>query len=541
MGTERHRQILLDATSLKTLGCYGLTEIGHGSNVRGMEMTAEYDEQTQEFVINSPTQTAIKFWIGALAKSAQNAVIFAQLWLTEHGKKVNKGVHAFVFEIRDRANHTPHPGIEIGDCGFKKGLNGVDNGWVRFEQYRIPREALLNKMGDVSEDGVYTTNIENDGKRFANSIASLSGGRVAITRISSEHALQSLTIAIRYAAVRRQFGASDEETLLLDYPLHQYRLFTRYAEHMCHFVSSNRLIQMWGDNLPKLLEPGNVQTDVCHALSSNMKAFIAWSSQETIDECRKACGGHGFSYYSMFSNLLNFNDLHATWEGDNNVLLMQTQKFLLKGLQLASKGKKLPETIEYLALGQQTAPKYTGTLENIDELSKLFAQRASFLAIKCAKALANMEEGSAQAFMDLQSFDLRDMCQGYHDTYNIDTFVTFLGTFKDANTRLIFEKLLLLNMYVKMNNDGGFFYGVLGEKEFDSLKTHIHKTLKYLRKEIIELMKVMPIPNRVMGALGNEDLQFYDRYIQHIKAGKQVTERPGWWKLAYINNEQKQG
>ena len=105
LGTEKHRQILLDGTSLRTFGCFGLTETGHGSNVRGIETTAEYDIETKEFIINSPTDTSAKFWIGNLAKTAQNAVIFAQLYT--HGE--NKGVHAFVFPIRDRMNHVPLP------------------------------------------------------------------------------------------------------------------------------------------------------------------------------------------------------------------------------------------------------------------------------------------------------------------------------------------------------------------------------------------------------------------------------------------------
>ena len=85
-----------------------------------------------------------------------------------------------MIQIRDRKTHTPFPGIEIGDCGYKKGLNGVDNGWIKFEHYHISREALLNKFADVTEDGKYVTAIENEGKRFANSMSSLSGGRVMI-------------------------------------------------------------------------------------------------------------------------------------------------------------------------------------------------------------------------------------------------------------------------------------------------------------------------------------------------------------------------
>lgn len=539
LGTERHRQALLDGCSLKTFGCYGLTELGHGSNVRGMEITAEFDKDTQEFILNSPTKTAIKFWIGGLAKTAQNAVIFGQLLLEENGKKVNKGVHAFEFQIRDRATHTPLPGLEIGDCGEKKGLNGIDNGWIKFDNFRIPRESLLNKFGDVKPDGTYSTSIQSDGKRFANSIASLSGGRVVITRMSSELSLFALTVATRYAAVRRQFGPTGNEVLLLDYPLHQYRMITRFAEHMVHYIASNRLMKMWGDNLPKLLEPGNVKTDLCHALSSNMKGFISWSSQETIADCRKACGGHGYSYYALFGNFLNFNDLHQTWEGDNHVLMMQTQKFLLKCLGLASKGKPLPETVEYMKLGQTKTPKYSGSLENIDELSKLFAQRASYTAIKAGNALKEAGKNSEQAFLELQPFELRDMCLAYHETYCIDTFKTFINSIKDNSTRNVFEKLLLLTTQVKMVNDGGFFINVVGEEKFEELKVSINNLLKDLRKEIILLTDVLPFPNRGLGPLGNEDMRVYERYIQHFKAAPKVTERPDWWKLAYVNSEQK--
>ena len=143
---------------------------------------------------------------------------------------------------------------------------------------------MLNRFGDVSEEGVYTTPIENDGKRFANSVASLSGGRVVICRMSAELALFALTIALRYAGVRRQFGQTGNETLLLDYPLHQYRLVSRFAEHFANLLGSNRLVQLWGQNIQRLLEEGNVMTEVCHALSSNAKAFISWSSQDVIGE-----------------------------------------------------------------------------------------------------------------------------------------------------------------------------------------------------------------------------------------------------------------
>ena len=68
LGTERHNQILLDSISCKYIGCFCLTELGHGSNAKGLETTAIYDKETQEFVLNTPTETSRKFWIGNLAK-----------------------------------------------------------------------------------------------------------------------------------------------------------------------------------------------------------------------------------------------------------------------------------------------------------------------------------------------------------------------------------------------------------------------------------------------------------------------------------------
>lgn len=43
---------------------YAQTELGHGTYLRGLETRADYDRETDEFVLNTPTITAYKWWPG---------------------------------------------------------------------------------------------------------------------------------------------------------------------------------------------------------------------------------------------------------------------------------------------------------------------------------------------------------------------------------------------------------------------------------------------------------------------------------------------
>jgi acyl-CoA oxidase len=176
LGTERHRKYIPDIETFKTGGCFAMTEIGHGSNVRGLETTAEYDPATKEFIIHSPTPTAGKFWIGNAAKHAHYAAVFARLIL--RGKDL--GIHCFVVPIRDPATNDALPGVTLTYCGHKMGLNGVDNGNIQFYKVRIPRENMLNRFSDVTEDGKYESLFDSPAKNFGATMSALVSGRVRL-------------------------------------------------------------------------------------------------------------------------------------------------------------------------------------------------------------------------------------------------------------------------------------------------------------------------------------------------------------------------
>ncbi|XP_037071344.1 acyl-coenzyme A oxidase 3, peroxisomal-like [Pollicipes pollicipes] len=98
LGTARHHDKLLKGIdNLNDVGCFGLTELGYGNNAVEMETTATYDPATDEFVVNSPTTLAQKYWITNGAIHAKWIVVFAHL----HLKGTNHGIHGFLVRIRD--------------------------------------------------------------------------------------------------------------------------------------------------------------------------------------------------------------------------------------------------------------------------------------------------------------------------------------------------------------------------------------------------------------------------------------------------------
>lgn len=198
------------------------------------------DLQTDEWVINTPDDGAIKWWIGNAAEDGRAATVFARLKVPSpdgSGVLDDHGVHAFIAPLRDGSGNVV-PGVEIRDCGYKVGLNGVDNGAVRYTNLRIPRENLLDRFASVDRSGRYSSPMTSQAKRFAATLGELTGGRVGLTTASVGVLKGAVTIAVRYSAQRQQFGPKDAaEISVLDYPSQQLKLMPMLAAaYVLHFT-----------------------------------------------------------------------------------------------------------------------------------------------------------------------------------------------------------------------------------------------------------------------------------------------------------------
>ena len=326
LGTKAHHEAYLsDLISGELLGCFAMTETGHGSNVQALGTTATFDPETGEFVVVTPDDSSRKDYIGNAADHGRVAVVFAQLVIGGE----TQGVHAFVVPIRDEAGQ-PMPGVRIEDCGTKIGLNGVDNGRLWFDEVRVPRTALLNRYAEVTEGGEYTSPIDNADRRFFTMLGTLIQGRVCVGGAGINASKVALTIAVKYGLLRRQFGSpgSGQEELLLDYGMHQRRLLPLLARTYALHFAQERVAADLHDSFTNHNRSEHDQRAL-ESRAAGTKALGTWHASHAIQTCREACGGAGYLSVNRFDALRADTDVFTTFEGDNTILLQLVAKGLL--------------------------------------------------------------------------------------------------------------------------------------------------------------------------------------------------------------------
>ena len=208
--------------------------------MRALELEARYDPDANEFILHSPTLTASKWWNGTMGRTANHAIVMAQLLVPKaSGSKdyVKKGVHSFVVQIRDMKSHKPLKGIAVGDIGPKYGYAPMDNGYMLFDNHRVPHSAMLARYSQVEPYSGTYSQPENPVVVYG----SLTYVRAQIIMHARLIIARAVTIAVRYSSVRRQFSDRDSrhpkapELAVLDYPTVQIRILpllaTAFALH----------------------------------------------------------------------------------------------------------------------------------------------------------------------------------------------------------------------------------------------------------------------------------------------------------------------
>uniref|UniRef100_A0A1D1Z8Z8 Acyl-coenzyme A oxidase n=1 Tax=Anthurium amnicola TaxID=1678845 RepID=A0A1D1Z8Z8_9ARAE len=406
-GTEEQQAKWLPlAQKMQIIGCYAQTELGHGSNVQGLETTATFDPKADEFIIHSPTLNASKWWPGGLGKVSTHAVVYARLITggQEHG------IHGFIVQIRSLDDHLPLPGITIGDIGTKFGngaYNSMDNGVLRLNHVRIPRNQMLMRVCEVTREGnVLQSNVP---KQLV--YGTMVYVRQTIVSDASCALSRATCIAVRYSAVRRQFGPRNGgiETQVIDYKTQQSRLFPLLASAYAFRFVGEWLKWLYTDVTQRLQANDFSTLPEVHACTAGLKSLTTSVTADGIEECRKLCGGHGYLCSSGLPELFAVYVPACTYEGDNVVLLLQVARFLAKTVSQLGSGKQPVGTTAYMGRAEHLMQCASSASSAEDWLQpsiilEVFEARALRLVVNCAQNISNFqspEAGFAEVSADL--------------------------------------------------------------------------------------------------------------------------------------------
>jgi acyl-CoA oxidase len=551
LGTDRqHREYLPPIMAAELLGCFAMTETGHGSDVQSIHTTASYEPASGEFVVNTPDREARKDYIGNAARDGRLAVVFAQL--SSGGEE--RGVHALLVPIRDDEGQVL-PGITIGDDGIKAGLNGVDNGRLTFDHVRVPRAALLDRYGRVEADGTYYSPIKNPGRRFFTMLGTLVRGRISVAGAANSAAQAALTIAVRYGDRRRQFqrpagpgaagtdgaagtvGAADtvpglEEVPVLDYLAHQRRLLPALAKtYAVHFAQGELVSELHElqSGRADVIEQAGLRDEQrqreLEAKAAGIKAISTWHTTQTIQTCREACGGAGYLAENRLPQLKADTDVFTTFEGDNTVLLQLVAKGLLTSYrdhlgELDTLGMMrfladqvigtVVERTSARAVRDRIATATSGRDDDEDLLDRrwhlrLFADREEHVLEGAARRLRRARGSEAFAAFNAAQDHVLQAARAHIDRLLLEAFVAAIERCDDGSdggARRLLTRVCDLFVLSTIEADRAWFleHGRLSASRSKAVIRAVNDLCQELRPDAVALVDAFAIPEPWLAA-----------------------------------------
>ncbi|KNG43956.1 acyl-CoA oxidase [Stemphylium lycopersici] len=537
------------------IGCYAQTELGHGSNVRGLETTAKWDPSTKEFEIHSPTLTASKWWNGSMGRTATHAIVVAQLLLptscSSPGKaKVSDphvsdfeytacGPQTFILQIRDEKTHQPLAGIAVGDIGPKYGYASMDNGYMLFDHFRAPKSAMLSRYAEVSDETGALIRTGHPAVVYG----SLTFVRGQIIMHASLVLARAVTVAVRYCAIRRQFkdrdsiNPSDEEMKVLDYPTVQIRVLPLLATTFALHFTGEYMYKLYHQSR-QTIEKGNFgPLAELHSASSGLKSLCTMLAADGIETCRRAMGGHGFGGGSGLIGLNADYLSKPTVEGDNWMITQQVAAYLIKKMGDALKNPDAPakdptdELFQfYLKNRDHHLPQNVVKEGSVDDQSivDIFQWRAADLSYRAYQARVVEKQPWTRLMIQLHN-----LSRAYSEQILVSNFYSSLYSGSPPASSALRTCFELYAIYTLDQSASSFIMTTaVSLDSVYSLQGTILDLMAELRPHAVKLVDAWSIPDWLLhSALGRYDGKVYEELFDmaHRKNPlNKVTFNPDW-------------
>ncbi|MER5945925.1 acyl-CoA dehydrogenase family protein [Streptomyces sp. NPDC001904] len=266
---EQKRYWLPRLTAGDALGCFGLTEPGHGSNPAELRTKAVRDDATGEYVING---TKIFITNGTWADVV---LLFART----NDTPGHKGISAFLVP-------TDTPGLTRNTIHGKLGLRGQATAELVLEDVRVPASAMMGP----------------EGKGFSVAMSALAKGRMSVAAGCVGIAQAALDAAVGYAKEREQFGK----------PIASYQLVQEMISDIALDVDAARLLT-W--RVADLIDRG----EDFQVAASKAKLFASEAAVRCANNALQVFGGYGYIDEYPVGKLLRDARVMTLYEGTSQI------------------------------------------------------------------------------------------------------------------------------------------------------------------------------------------------------------------------------
>ena len=270
-GTEEQKQKYLpDLCSGETLGAFGLTEPGAGTDAAMQKTVAE--DKGDHWLLNGS-----KIFI----TNAGFASVFVVFAMTDKSLGT-KGISAFIVD-RDT------PGFSVGAHEKKMGIRGSSTCELIFDNCKVPKENLLGEVG----------------KGFKIAMMTLDGGRIGIGAQALGIAQGCIDQTVKYTQERIQFGKR-----ISQFQNTQFQLADMQTK-----VDAARLLIYRAAQAKQDGEPYS-------HLAAMGKLFASETASDVTRRCVQLVGGYGYTREYPFERMMRDAKITEIYEGTSEVQRM---------------------------------------------------------------------------------------------------------------------------------------------------------------------------------------------------------------------------
>jgi acyl-CoA dehydrogenase len=299
VGTDEQKQRFLNrfATSEEPVwGAMAITEPGAGSDSAAIQATADFDEKTNEWVINGE-----KIFVSQGKSAAEDSNGVVVVWATRDRKAGRAGIKSFVVEGGT-------PGMTVTKVEHKLGIRASDTASIVFEDCRIPHDHVL---GDPEvKTGFKGAMATFDATRPMVAASAIGIGQAALDR--TRELFQENGGELRYGLNENLLGAAERDIMLMEAQIKASRLLTWKAAWMADAGRHN-----------------NLEASVAKAKTGKA---VTWVANKAVE----ITGAPGYSKNELLEKWLRDAKINDIFEGTGqiNTLVVARQLFGLSSKEL---------------------------------------------------------------------------------------------------------------------------------------------------------------------------------------------------------------